>query len=241
MSETATTHIQPVVDIRNLGRRFGNQCVLRDVSFTVPRGKVCGLYGPRAAGKTTLLRHVVGLLKAQTGTVSVLGEDPSVEPVGILSRIGYVPPVDDLPNNFTLKELLWYLSELYPYWDRAYANQLTSQFELELNIRLSEFSPEQRAQAQLIAAVSSKPELLVIDAPAFLQDKDVREAYMEETIQTIRDWKGAVVFTSHRVGEIERMSDFVVLLERGSVQSICDVDDFTKLAPSLPSQCECES
>ena len=79
----------PIIDIHRLTRRFGDKTALDDVSLTVPRGGVFGLIGGNCAGKTTLIKHVLGLLQAQSGTVRVFNLDPVAQPVGTLGRIGY--------------------------------------------------------------------------------------------------------------------------------------------------------
>ena len=86
----ASSVIDNVVEIKNVTRQFGAKRALDNVSLAVPRGVVFGLVGANGAGKTTLIRHVLGLLKAQQGSVRVFGLDPVKEPVGVLSRVGYL-------------------------------------------------------------------------------------------------------------------------------------------------------
>ena len=90
MIDSSTHDSETVIQIDGVTRRFGSTTALDDVSLSVPRGTVFGLVGVNGAGKTTLLKHVLGLLKAQTGRVRVFGLDPVADPVGVLSRIGYL-------------------------------------------------------------------------------------------------------------------------------------------------------
>src|SRR6516162_4063590 len=99
---------QPVVQIKNVTRRFGATTALDNVSLTLPRGIVFGLVGANGAGKTTLIKHVLGLLGAQAGSVRVFGIDPVADPAGVLSRIGYLSEEHDLPGWMTVRELLRY-------------------------------------------------------------------------------------------------------------------------------------
>src|SRR5271165_5556749 len=98
----------PVVDIKNLTRRFGDKKALDDVSLSIPRGGVFGLVGENGAGKTTLIKHILGLLRAETGTVRVFGMDPVTDPVPVLARIGYLSEEPDLPGWMRVDELLRY-------------------------------------------------------------------------------------------------------------------------------------
>src|SRR5579871_5468581 len=90
MDENLDISPDSIVEVQNVTRRFGSKVALDDVSFRVPQGSVVGLVGENGAGKTTLIKHILGLLKAQTGTVRVFGRDPVADPVGVLSRIGYL-------------------------------------------------------------------------------------------------------------------------------------------------------
>lgn len=89
-SAATSDRVSSVIEIKNVSRRFGKKLALDNVSLTVPRGGVFGLIGGNGAGKTTLLKHVMGMLKAQSGSVKVFGMDPIAQPVGVLSRMGYL-------------------------------------------------------------------------------------------------------------------------------------------------------
>src|ERR1700733_3462928 len=98
----------PIVKIRRQSRQFGNKTALDDVSLTVPRGGVFGLIGGNGAGKTTMIKQILGLLKAQSGTVRVFGLDPVANPVGTLGRIGYLSENRELPEWMCVCELMRY-------------------------------------------------------------------------------------------------------------------------------------
>src|SRR5947199_604121 len=103
-----------VVEVDRLSRHFGATLALDKLSLRVPRGAVFGLVGANGAGKTTLIRHLLGLLRAQCGSVRVFGRDPVKDPVGVLSRVGYLSEDNDLPPWMRVHELLRYLAASYP-------------------------------------------------------------------------------------------------------------------------------
>src|SRR5262245_31876298 len=115
---------EPVIHVSELTRRFGAATALASVSLVLPRGAVHGLVGENGAGKTTLIKHILGLLRAEAGSVRVFGLDPVADPVGVLSRIGYLSEENDLPGWMRVDELMRYSRAFYPAWDDDYADEL---------------------------------------------------------------------------------------------------------------------
>jgi ABC-2 type transport system ATP-binding protein len=108
-SAATSDRISSVIEIKNVSRQFGKKLALDNVSLTVPRGGVFGLIGGNGAGKTTLLKHVMGMLKAQSGSVQVFGMDPMAQPVGVLSRMGYLSEERDLPSLIRMRKFVPFL------------------------------------------------------------------------------------------------------------------------------------
>jgi ABC-2 type transport system ATP-binding protein len=208
---------QNVVEVENLSRRYGRKSALDGVSLSVPRGVVFGLVGENAAGKTTLIKHLLGLLKAQSGKVRVLGLDPVSEPVSVLSRVGYLSEDRDLPDWLRLHEMMRYLRTFYPTWDDAYAEELRRQFDLDPSARINTLSQGQRARAGLLAALAFRPEVLVLDEPSTGLDPIVRKDILAAIIRTIAQEGRTVIFSSHLLDEVERVSDHVALIDRGRI------------------------
>ncbi len=210
-------HEEAVIDIRQVTRCFGARAALDHVDLCVPRGAVFGVVGANGAGKTTLIRHVLGLLKAQSGSVRVFGRDPVADPVGVLSRLGYLSEENNLPGWMRVGELLRYARAFYAGWDDAYAEELRQTFELAVQSRIGQLSKGQRARAGLLVALAHRPELLVLDEPSSGLDPLVRRDILEAIIRTIADEGRTVLFSSHLLDEVERVSDHVSLLHQGRV------------------------
>jgi ABC-2 type transport system ATP-binding protein len=202
-----------VIDMRGVTRRFGAKAALDQVSLQVPRGTVFGLVGANGAGKTTLIRHVLGLLKAQAGTVRIFDRDPVADPAAVLARIGYLSEENDLPAWIRVGELIRYSRAFYPGWDDAYAEELRKTFDLPAAARVGGLSKGQRARAGLLVALAYRPELLVLDEPSSGLDPLVRRDILEAIIRTIADEGRTVLFSSHLLDEVERVSDHVALID----------------------------
>lgn len=208
---------KPVVEISAVSRRFGTKLALDKASLTIPTGCVLGLVGENGAGKTTLIKHVLGLLRAETGKVRVFGMDPATDPVRVMAQIGYLSEEPDLPGWMRVHELLRYVQAFYPTWDAPYAQSLREQFALDPNTRVRALSKGQRARLGLIAALAYRPALLVLDEPSSGLDPIVRRDILTAIIRTIADEGRTVLFSSHLLSEVERVSDRIAMLKAGRI------------------------
>jgi ABC-2 type transport system ATP-binding protein len=206
---------ETVIEITGLSRRFGAKLALDNLSLSVPRGVVFGLVGANGAGKTTLIKHFLGLLKAMRGSVRVFGLDPVTDPVGVLGRIGYLSEQRDLPLWIRVDELLRYMRGFYPKWDADYAEALRRQFELDPAAKIKNLSRGECAKAGLLVALAHRPELLLLDEPSSGLDPLVRRNILEAIVRTVADQGRTVVFSSHLLDEIERVSDCLAMLVHG--------------------------
>src|SRR5689334_12957523 len=223
--DAMTQATAPVIDITQLSRRYDTRTALDGVSLSIPRGAVYGLVGANGAGKTTLIKHVLGLLKAQTGSVRVFGRDPVADPAAVLARIGYVSEEHDLPGWMRVWELFRYSQAFFPAWDAGYAEELRQRFELDPAAKVKHLSRGQRARAGLVLALAHRPELLVLDEPSSGLDPIVRRDILEAIIRAIAEEGRTVLFSSHLLDEVERVSDQVAMLVEGRVVLAGELDE----------------
>jgi ABC-2 type transport system ATP-binding protein len=208
---------EAVVRVERLSRTFGATVALDGLSLEVPRGAVFSVVGANGSGKTTLIRHVLGLLRAQAGSVRVFGRDPVADPVGVLSRVGHLSEDNDLPPWMRVRELLRYVRAFYPGWDDVYAEELRQTFGLDPAARVRDLSRGQKARAGLLVALAHRPELLILDEPSSGLDPLARRDILAAVLRTVSEEGRTVLFSSHLLDEVERVSDHVALLDRGRV------------------------
>jgi len=208
---------ESVVEVTNLSRQFGDTMALEGISLRVQPGLVYGLVGANGAGKTTLIKHLLGSLRAQQGSVRVFGMDPVRNPVEVLRRIGYLSENRDMPEWMRVDELMRFTAAYYPNWDTAYASELLETFALDASKKIKHLSKGTRAQAGLIAAVAHRPDLLLLDEPSTGLDAVVRRDILNEIIRAVANDGRTAIFSSHLLGEVEMMSDYVFMIDGGKL------------------------
>ena len=254
MNEQSSNESTPVIEVRSLTRVFRRKIALDSVSLRVPRGVVFGLVGENGAGKTTLMKLLLGLIQPTAGEVRVLGRDPVADPVGVLSRIGYLSEDRDMPNWMRIGELMDYTQAFYPDWDTQYAEELRETFNLDLRSKVRHLSRGERAKAGLLAALAFRPELLLLDEPSSGLDPLVRRHILGAIIRTVADEGRTVFFSSHLLDEVERVSDCIAMINHGKIVLCAPLDEIKadhhrlmvrfkeprERPPALPGMLACE-
>ena len=220
---------ESIVSVTGVTRRFGAKAALDSVSLELKRGVVHGLVGVNGAGKTTLIRHLLGLLKAESGSVRVFGLDPVADPVGVLSRIGYLSEENDLPGWMSVEELIRYSRAFYPKWDDAYAEELRRAFALDPAAKIKTLSKGQKARAGLVIALAYRPELLILDEPSSGLDPIVRRDILGAVIRTVADEGRTVLFSSHLLDEVEQVADHVTMISHGKILLSAPIETIREL------------
>ncbi len=208
---------ESLVEVESVSRRFGSTLALDGVSYRAGGAKVYGLVGANGAGKTTLIKHLLGLLRAKSGSVRVFGLDPVRYPVEVLQRVGYLSEERELPEWMRVDELMRYTQAYYPNWDTDHARRLLERFDLDSSKKVKELSKGMRAQIGLVVAVAHRPDLLILDEPSTGLDPVVRQDILAAIVRAVVDDDRTVIFSSHLLEEVERMSDHVTMLHQGRV------------------------
>ena len=214
-----------VGDVQNLSRSFGDKLALDCFSLQIPHGCVFGLVGENGAGKTTLLKHLLGLYSAQKGSVSVFGLNPADEPVAVLSRIGYLSEDREMPTWMRVGELIKYRGAFFETWDASYAEELRKTFDLNAKQKVKSLSRGQLARVGLILALAHRPDLLLLDEPSSGLDPVVRRDILAAIIRTVADEGRTVLFSSHLLDEVQRVSDHVAMVNAGKLVLTAPIEE----------------
>ena len=144
---------------------------------------------------------------------------------GVLAHVGYVSEEHDMPGWMSVWELMRYTQAFFPTWDSAYAQELRDRFELDPAATVKDLSKGQRARAGLLVALAHRPELLVLDEPSAGLDPIVRRDILEAIVRAIADEGRTVLFSSHLLHEVERVSDHVTMINKGKIVFSAPLDD----------------
>jgi len=207
-----------------VGKRYGRRWALNDCTLSVPAGRVVGLVGPNGAGKTTLLHLAVGLLQPSAGSVEVLGERPGSGPEA-LARMGFLAQDSPAYARLTVAQHLQMGAWLNPRWDGEFAAQRVADLGLDTKQRAGTLSGGQRAQLALTLAVAKRPELLLLDEPVASLDPLARREFLQTLMEVVAAHGVTVVLSSHLITDLERVCDYLVVLDNGQVALTGDVED----------------
>jgi len=207
----------PAIRVEEVTIAFGRKTVLRNVSLEVETGSVYALLGRNGEGKTTLVRALLGQIRAKAGSIEVLGFDPWSERQALMEAIGYVPEVPDIPPEATPAEAFKFCSSLHRRWNEELAHSRLEHFGLEAKRQFSTFSRGQKAQLQLILALASEPQILILDDPTLGLDALTRRELYEEVIRELADRGTTVFVTTHDLDGVEHLADRVGIVAEGTM------------------------
>jgi ABC-2 type transport system ATP-binding protein len=216
MTSTTSTTSTSAVEIHELRKTFGFVTALDGLDLTVRQGEVAGFLGPNGAGKSTTIRVLLGLLRADSGSVSLLGGDPWRDAVALHRRLAYVPGDVSLWPGLTGGEAIDLLTRLRGSVDPARRKMLLERFELDPTKKARTYSKGNRQKVALVAALASDVELLVLDEPTSGLDP-LMEAVFTECVREVVAEGRSVLLSSHILAEVEKLCDTVTIIRAGKV------------------------
>ena len=204
---------EAVVRVDGVSVKYDQNLVLDRVSLTVARGSVYALLGRNGAGKSSLMRCLLGLQKPTSGQVFVFGEDVWTHRARLLSRAAYVPEAADAPGSLRVRDISAFYEAMYPTWDRRDVGARLKRFGVPESATISALSKGQRALFTLALALASKPELLVLDDPTLGLDVVARNEFFSDFIGELADRGTTVILTTHDLAGVEGIADRVGILQ----------------------------
>ena len=218
------------VEITSLDKSFGRTKALDGLDLTVAPGDITGFLGPNGAGKSTTIRVLLGLLRADSGTVRLLGGDPWRDAVTLHRRIAYVPGDVTLWPNLTGLQAIDFLARLRGDGavDTRRRDQLIERFELDPHKKARTYSKGNRQKVAIVAALSTNAELYILDEPTSGLDPLMEKAF-QTCVGEVADQGAAVLLSSHILAEVEKLCGNVTIIRSGRAVKSGTLDELRHL------------
>ncbi len=235
-----------VIVTYRLTKYYDGRPVVHGLDLRVPQGVVYGFLGRNAAGKSTAIKMLLGMVHPDHGRAELFGEDSLALRPETRARIAYLAEGHPLYRWMTVGEAVRFTRPFYPSWNQRLLDQILDHFELLPRARIRRLSNGQRAQVSLALAVAPDPELLILDDPTLGLDTVVRRDFLESLIQIIQRRGRTILFSSHILGDVERVADRIGILVDGVLRVDAPTErfkdsirkvvlDFAGTPPEFPS------
>jgi ABC-2 type transport system ATP-binding protein len=212
--------------VQHLSKAYGPKWVVRDLNLKVPTGCVYGFLGRNGAGKSTTIKMLTGMAPPDAGRVTLLGEDVSTLSPRTKSRIAYMAEGHPLYAWMSIGEIVKFTRAFYEDWDQTLVDQILDHFELSRKQKCGRLSRGQQAQVSLALAMAPDPELLILDDPTLGLDTVVRRDFLEALIQLIQSRGRTIFFSSHVLGDVERVATRIGVMVDGVLRVDCPTETF---------------
>lgn len=206
--------MEHILEVKNLSKRY-TDFQLKDISFSLPKGSIMGLIGENGAGKSTIIDAILGLIKKDGGTVSVLGKQDICKETS--DQLGVVFDGCSFPENLSPGKLNQVLKKIYTSWDENLYDSLLSKMELPKDKKIKTLSKGMKMKLALSAALAHHPRLLILDEATSGLDPVVREEILDLFLEFIQKEVHSILVSSHITSDLEKVADYITFIHQGSV------------------------
>jgi ABC-2 type transport system ATP-binding protein len=216
-----------VIETAGLTKRYDEVDALRGLDLQVPTGSICGFLGKNGAGKTTTIKVLLGMAKPDSGDARVFGLSPAEaqSAVEIRRRTAFVSDEKDLYDYMTVGEIIAFTRGFYPKWRADLEQQYLRKFDLGPGRAIKGLSRGMRTKVTLLLALCRGAELLVLDEPTSGLDPAMAEDVLQALVSHVASHASTVFFSSHQLGEVEQIADYVAIIDRGQTVVSGALDD----------------
>lgn len=215
---------QIILKVNHLIKRY-NTFELKDVSFELPKGYIMGLIGQNGAGKSTTLKCIMDLIEYESGSIEILGLDSKNNSDKIRNLVGYVGEEQYFYDEMTVDWTNKFVGSFYTKWSQSRVEQLLKKFNIDKNKKIKELSKGMKVKLSITHALAYKPQLLILDEPTSGLDPVVRNELMELFLDIIQDEECAILFSSHITSDIEKIADYVTVINNGKIVACEEKDE----------------
>ena len=213
--------MNPILECKDLTKRYGNKTALEQISFSLMPGKIIGLLGPNGSGKTTLIKLLNGLLVPTEGHIFIDGLTPGVETKKFVS---YLPERTYLNSWMRVCDIIDYFQDFYEDFDKARAYDMLKRLNINPSDRLRTMSKGTKEKVQLILVMSRRARLYCLDEPIAGVDPAARDYILSTIIQNY-DENATIIISTHLISDVENILDDVVFIQNGHIRMVDSVEN----------------
>ena len=214
----------PVIEVRNLTRRFGDVVALDDISLDFHQDAITGLLGRNGAGKTVLMSLITAHDHQTRGTVRVFGEDPR-ENSKVLGRTCFIRDNQRYPDEFKLRNVLDLGPHFYPEWDAALATHIAKELDIPTRTDIRKLSRGQLSAAGVLIGMASRAAVTFFDEPYLGLDATARTIFYDLLLEDYAEHPRTIILSTHLIDEMEQLLEHIVVLDHGRVRENAHIDD----------------
>lgn len=213
--------MEPMISIKHLNKRYGNKTVLEDINLEVNSGQVIGYIGPNGAGKSTTVKILCGIIQDYEGDVVIAGKNMREHMMDLKRMIGYIPELSEMYDLLTPREYLTFIGKLYHLDDSTIEQRslrMLESFALadKMDERMDTFSKGMRQKVLITSGLLHNPSIIILDEP--LSGLDANAVILvKELLQVMKQEGKTVIYCSHMMDVVEKVSDRIILINEGRV------------------------
>jgi len=213
-----------MVQIENLTKHFDTHRALNGLNLNIKKGSIYGMVGVNGSGKTTAIKHIAGIYRQDSGTVTI-DNQPVYDNASIKARVGYIPDELYFFAGYNLQMTRRFYKNMYKSWNDNHYTKLVNLLQLDERRRLNKFSKGMQKQAAFVLTLSTMPEVLLLDEPIDGLDPIVRKEVFKQIIEDVADRDMTVLISSHNLKEMDDICDAVGIIKNGQMVIERDLDD----------------
>ena len=213
-----------IISINNLTKDYGNGKGIFDVSINIKKGEVYGYLGPNGAGKSTTMRHLMGFIKAEKGSVTIDNLDCWKEQKKIQANLGYLPGEIAFPDDMKGLEYLHLIAKMRKMKDFSYAEKLLNLFEINPNSQIKRMSKGMKQKIAIVAAFMHNPDIILLDEPTSGLDPLMQNIFIE-LIKEEKSKGKTIILSSHIFEEVQKVCDRVGIIKNGKLIKEISIDE----------------
>lgn len=204
-----------VLEIKNLTKKYKDNVGIENISFNVPKGSIVGLIGRNGAGKTTIIKTILDIIKKDSGEIKIVGQDKLED--HIKNNIGVVFDGSTFTESLNLIKLNNILKNIYVNWNEEVYFKYIDKMQLPLKKKFKEFSKGMKMKLSIIVSLSHNAKLLILDEATSGLDPVVRDEILDLFLDFIQDENNGILVSSHITSDLEKVSDYIVFIDKGKV------------------------